>query len=212
LPPELVEYVPVQRNVIGIPVEAIAEDGTLRVTIVNGAMMEGGRIMQAPWSMNFDADGLEVLHRVGGFEGNFLRAMLVDWGKLVFIAALGVSAAGVLSFPVAVLVAMTIFIVGSMSPFLEIAVEQFAVPIDAPWFMQVFEVFIRGFVGSVQWLLAPFASVGSSTDLVDGRVIPWGSVVRAVGLIGMLWSALAFAIGGWAFSRKEIAIYSGDEG
>lgn len=212
LPPELVEYVPVQRNVLGIPVEAIAEDGTLRVTIVNGAMMQGGRIIQAPWSLNFDADGLEVLHRVGGFEGNFLRAMLVDWGKLLFIAALGVSAAGILSFPVAVLVAMTIFIVGSMSPFLEIAVEQFAVPIDAPWFMQVFEAFIQGFVGSVQWVLAPFASVGSSTDLVDGRVIPWGSVVRAVGLIGLLWSALAFAIGGWAFSRKEIAIYSGGEG
>lgn len=212
LPPQLVEYVPVQRNVIPIPVEAIAEDGTLRVTIVNGAMMEGGRIMPAPWSMNFDADGLEALHRVGGFEGNFLRAMLVDWGKLLFIAALGVSAAGVLSFPVAVLVAMTIFIVGSISPFLEIAVDQFAVPIDAPWFMQVFEAFIRGFVGSVQWLLAPFASVGSSTDLVDGRVIPWGSVGRALGLIGLLWSALAFALGGWAFSRKEIAIYSGGEG
>ncbi|MBM4008900.1 MAG: hypothetical protein FJ285_04830 [Planctomycetes bacterium] len=212
LPPVLVDYVPVQRNVIGIPVEAIAEDGTLRVTIVNGAMMEGGRIMQAPWSMNFDADGLEVLHRVGNFEGNFLRAMLVDWGKLLFIAALGISAAGILSFPVAVLVAMTVFIVGSMSPFLEVAVEQYAVPTDAPWFMQVFEMFIRGFVGSVQWLLAPFASVGSSTDLVDGRVIPWGSVVRALGLIGLLWSALAFAIGGWAFSRKEIAIYSGGEG
>ncbi len=211
LPPELIEYVPVQRNIIVIPVEAIADDGTLRVTIVNGAMMEGGRIVPAPWSMNFDADGLEVLHRVGGFEGNFLRAMLVDWGKLLFIAALGVSAAGFLSFPVAVLVAMTVFIVGSMSPFLGIAVEQFAVPIDAPWFMQVFEAFIRGFVGSVQWLLAPFASVGSSTDLVDGRVIPWGSVVRAVGLIGLVWSALAFAIGGLAFSRKEIAIYSGGE-
>lgn len=212
LPPQLVEYVPVQRNVIPVPAEAIAEDGTLRVTIVNGAMMEGGRIMPAPWSMNFDADGLEVLHRVGGFGGNFLRAMLVDWGKLLFIAALGVSAAGVLSFPVAVLVAMTIFIVGSISPFLEIAVDQFAVPIDAPWFMQVFEAFIRGVVGSVQWLLAPFASVGSSTDLVDGRLIPWGSVGRAVGLIGLLWSALAFAVGGWAFSRKEIAIYSGGEG
>ena len=212
LPPELVEYVPVVRNVIAIPVEAIAEDGTLKVTIVNGAMMPAGRIMPAPWSMNFDADGLEVLHRVGGFEGNFLRAMLVDWGKLLFIAALGVSAAGILSFPVAVLVAVTIFVIGSMAPYLEVAVEQFAVPIDAPWFMQVFEAFIHGFVGGVQWLLAPFASVGSSTDLVDGRVIPWGSVLRAVGLIGLLCSALAFAIGGFAFSRKEIAIYSGGEG
>jgi ABC-type transport system involved in multi-copper enzyme maturation permease subunit len=212
LPPELVEYVPVVRNVIAIPVEAIADDGTLKVTIVNGAMMPAGRVMPAPWSMNFDADGLEVLHRVGGFEGNFLRAMLVDWGKLLFIAALGVSAAGILSFPVAVLVAVTIFVIGSMAPFLEVAVEQFAVPIDAPWFMQVFEAFIHGFVGGVQWLLAPFASVGSSTDLVDGRVIPWGSVLRAVGLIGLLWSALAFTIGGLAFSRKEIAIYSGGEG
>lgn len=126
-----VNYVPVQRNVVIIPIEAIREDGTLTVTLLNGGMTRDGQIYPSPWSMNFDADGLEVLHRVGGFEANFFRAMLIDWVKLIFIAALGVAAASVLSFPVAVLLAVTIFIAASISPFLAMALENYAISPDS---------------------------------------------------------------------------------
>lgn len=212
LPPIQVNYVPVQRNVATIPVTAIGEDGTLRVTIFNGGVGRDGQLYPAPWSMNFDMDGLEVLHRVGGFEANFLRAILIDWGKLIFIAALGVAAASVLSFPVAVLLALTVFIVGSMSPFLALALDNFTIAANGNFFLQLFEAIIRGVLFSVQWLLAPFAATGGSAELVDGRLISWQTVLGSVAQIGLLWSLLVFIFGFLLFRAKEIAIYSGGEG
>lgn len=212
LKPIQVNYVPVQRNVISIPIEAITEDGSLIVQIVNGGITRDGQIYPSEWSMNFEADGLEVLHRVGGFEGNFIRALLIDWGKLIFIAALGVAAASVLSFPVAVLLAFTIFIAASISPFLAVSLENYTVSPDANFFLQLFQYMIRIVVGGVQWFLAPFAAAGSSADLVDGRVISWKSVLVSVGQIGIGWTFIVFSLGFVAFRKKEIAIYSGGDG
>ena len=206
-----VNYVPVQRNVVVIPIEAIREDGTLRVTLLNGGITSDGQIYPSPWSMNFDADGLEVLHRVGGFEANYFRAMLIDWVKLIFIASLGVAAASVLSFPVAVLLSVTIFIAASISPFLALALENYAISPDSNILIQISQFFIEKVVGAVQWSLAPFAAAGSSTDLIDGRAITWTKVMSCIGQIGILWSFAVFMLGFLAFRKKEIAIYSGGD-
>ncbi len=212
LPPIQVNYVPVQRNVVAIPVEAIRADGTLSVKILNGGIARDGQIYPAEWSMNFEGDGLEVLHRVGGFEANFFRAILIDWGKLIFIAALGVAAASVLSFPVAVLLAVTIFVAASISPFLAMALENYTVSPDAGIAVQIFQYFIRMVVGFVQWALSPFAEVGSSANLVDGRVISWRVVFGSMALVGVAWSLVVFSLGLLCFNKKEIAIYSGGDG
>ena len=194
-----------------IPIEAIREDGTLRVTLLNGGITSDGQIYPSPWSMNFDADGLEVLHRVGGFEANYFRAMLIDWVKLIFIASLGVAAASVLSFPVAVLLSVTIFIAASISPFLALALENYAISPDSNILIQISQFFIEKVVGAVQWSLAPFAAAGSSTDLIDGRAITWTKVMSCIGQIGILWSFAVFMLGFLAFRKKEIAIYSGGD-
>lgn len=137
---------------------------------------------------------------------------MIDWGKLIFIAALGVAAASVLSFPVAVLLAFTIFIAASISPFLAVSLENYTVSPDANFFLQLFQYMIRIVVGGVQWFLAPFAAAGSSADLVDGRVISWKSVLVSVGQIGIGWTFIVFSLGFVAFRKKEIAIYSGGDG
>ncbi|MSR44130.1 MAG: ABC transporter permease [Phycisphaerales bacterium] len=210
--PRLVNYVPVQRNVLAFPADAIDEDGTLTLQIFNGGVTNDGQTYPSEWSMNFDADGIEVLHRVGGFETNYLKAMLIDWARLIFIAALGVSAASVLSFPVAVLLSCTIFIAGAMSPFLALAMEHYYIDQEAPGLVQIFQYIIRAVVGFVRIGLAPFAQSGSATDLVDGRAISWWEVFVAIAQVGILWSVVVFSLGLASFSRKEIAIYSGGDG
>ncbi|MSQ90030.1 MAG: ABC transporter permease [Phycisphaerales bacterium] len=210
--PIFVNYVPILTNVVSIPLEAITPEGTLTLRIFNGGVTNAGEFYPAPNPMNFDDNGLEVLHRVGGFEGNFFRAMLIDWVKLIFIAALGVASASVLSFPVAVMLSFTVFMVGSMSPFLAVALENYSVTYEAPFVIQAFQYGVRSLVGFVQWGLAPFAQSGSATDLVDGKAITWWSVCVVVGQVGIAWTLFVFTLGVFAFNRKEIAIYSGGDG
>ena len=212
LQPIQVNFVPVQKNVVSIPVNAIQEDGTLVVTFVNAGITRDGQVYPGEGSFSFDADGLEVLHRVGGFEGNFFRALLIDWGKLIFIAALGVGSASILSFPVAVLLSCTIFIVGSMSTFLSVALDNYSVSTDANVFAQLFQYIIRAVVKFVWWALTPFSSNGSSADLIDGRFISWQLVFVSIAQVGICWSLAVFSVCLLAFKKKEIAIYSGGEG
>ncbi len=211
LQPIQVNFVPVQKNIVEIPVKAIQEDGTLVVTLVNAGVTRDGQIYPGEGSFNFDADGIEVLHRVGGFEGNFFRAVLIDWGKLIFIAALGVGSASILSFPVAVLLSCTIFIVGSMSTFLSVALDNYSISTDANVFAQFFQYIIRAIVQFVWWALKPFSS-SSSADLIDGQVIPWKLVFVSIAQVGIGWSVAVFSLCLLAFKKKEIAIYSGGDG
>ena len=212
LQPIQVNFVPVQTNIVEIPVKAIQEDGTLVVTLVNAGVSRDGEIYPGQGSFNFDADGIQVLHRVGGFEGNFFRAVLIDWGKLIFISALGVGSASILSFPVAVLLSCTIFIIGSMSTFLSVALDNYSISVDANVFAQMFQYIIRAIVQFVWWALTPFSSNGSSADLIDGRVIPWELVFVSIVQVGICWSVAVFGLCLLAFKKKEIAIYSGGDG
>ena len=210
--PIQVNYVPIQRNVVSIPIDAIGADGKLTLKILNGGISRDGQMYFPESSINFDASGLEILHRVGGFEANLFRAILIDFGKLTFIAALGIAAASVLSFPVAVLLTVSIFLAGSLSSFIALSLETYYSSSDANYFILVFEFVIRTIVGFVYWMLAPFGNASSSADLVDGRAILWSAVIRSVAQVGLLWSLIVFGIGVIAFKRKEIAIYSGGDG
>lgn len=209
-PPAMVNFVPVQRNVFAIPASAITEDGTLQVEVVNGGLTQDMQFYPGQWSMNFDLEGLEVLHRVGGFEGNYFKAMLVDWSKLVFLGALGVAAGSFLSFPVAVLLAFTVFMAGALSPFLGMALGNYYIHEESDLATKLFQYAVRGVASFVQIALAPFAQSGATADLVDGQVITWWDVWKTFWRVGLAWSGASFILGYLAFRRKEIAIYSGN--
>ncbi|RLT16951.1 MAG: hypothetical protein DWI28_06885 [Planctomycetota bacterium] len=210
-PPIQINFVPVQRNVIPIPIAAIREDGTLSLKIFDGGLTRDGEFYPGEFPMNFEAEGLVILHRVGGFEANFFRAVLIDWAKLIFIAALGVSSASVLSFPVSVFLTITIFIIGSISPFLSMALQNYSISSDSNVAVQIIQYIISSVCTFVGWGLAPFASTASSEKLVDGQAISWWMVLVAVCQIGIAWSLIVFGLGLSAFHRKEIAIYSGGD-
>jgi hypothetical protein len=205
------KYVPTQPSFITIPTDVVADDGTLEVEILNVGF-DGQGFFPGAMPMNFDDDGIEVMHRVGSFEANFLRAALVDWAKLVFLAALGVATASVLSFPVATLLSFTIFLTASMSAFLAIALDRFSAPQDADFGVRAFYAFVQVVAGGAQGALSAFGDAATTQDLVEGRVIPWSVVLKAVALIAVLWSGVAFLVSWIGFSRKEIAIYSGAGG
>jgi ABC-type transport system involved in multi-copper enzyme maturation permease subunit len=205
-------FVPVQAHVLPVPAELVADDGTLTVTIENAGLVEtpqGMAKVPGEGAILFKADAVEVLWRAGEFEGNFVRAQLVNLVKLSFLAMLGCACATFLSFPVATLLCFTVLAIGSLSPFLSISIEDYVVSREAPILQQVLQISVRMVASGAEWLLRAFGETGANRLVVEGRLVPWSALVRTFAVIGLAWTGLAFLAGFLAFRRKEIAIYSG---
>lgn len=204
-------FVPAQRHMVLVSTQYIDANGDLSIGIGNFGVREG-ELMPGMGTLMWDPDGLEVLYRVGGFEANFLRALLLEWTKLAFLAMLGVCCASVLSFPVALLFTATIYAIGSMTPFLSVAIEHYWVDPDQPLVARVFQWVILSVATASNWLLSGFGEVSGESLLVEGRLVSWRAVAKAIGILGVLWSGGVLLVGWAAFRRKELAIYSGQGG
>lgn len=205
LPPLFREYVPTMRNNELLPASIVNDDGKLRLVIFNGTVRQGGVIEAGRDIINFDPDGLEIYYKIGSFEANFVRAMLVVWVKLAFLAALGIAVATVLSFPVACLFSFTIFLAGAISPFLALSLDEFYVRTSWRIDLHATKFLARG-------LVLVFGSFGEFTptqSLVQGRLISWGAVAKSFALLGLVWTGVSLALGYWFFRDKELATYSG---
>ncbi len=206
--------VPEQRQRTLVPADLIDSDGVLRIQIVNGGFSETPSSQTRKFFANgssliFDADGFEVLWQAATFESNFVRAFLIDWIKLAFLGMLGVAAATFLSFPVAMLFAFTVFIGGSLTPFIAESVDQFRPGEDALPIIRFAQYAIAAIARSVEWLLRPFGEAGPNRLVVEGRLVSIDTVLGNLAIIGVFWSGLALAIGWAVFRRRELATYSG---
>ena len=83
---------------IAVPANAVA-DGYLGVVFENTPLNDTVVIFPIE-------DGLEILYKADSFGANFIRATLLIFMRLVFLAALGISVATWLSFPVAILLCL----------------------------------------------------------------------------------------------------------
>ena len=109
-------------HTIDLPTEAIADDGTLRVTIANQNLVMPGE--ERPTSISFTpGEGLEVMYRAGSFGANFVRGLLVMWAKLVLLAAAALAAAAWLGFPTALLASLMVYVTAAASGFFADAID-----------------------------------------------------------------------------------------
>lgn len=207
-------YVPAQWHSLLIPPEWIGEDGALRIQILNGGFSESPSdatlmFFSGGATLFFDPDGMEVLWQASSFESNFLRAMMINWVKLAFLAMLGVSAATFLSFPVAMMLAFTVFVGGSLAPFISMSVDQFRVDPEMIWVLRAAQWCIIAIASGAEWLLRPFGDASPNSLVVEGRLVSWGAVIRGFLQIGVFWCGFAFLFGWLVFRRRELATYSG---
>ncbi|MFK7961388.1 MAG: hypothetical protein AB8G96_12785 [Phycisphaerales bacterium] len=210
-------YVPTMTQVLTVPAVWVKENGELTVEVQNefsGFRMEDGSIIG---NLNWDPGDFEVLYRVSTFEANFVRAMMVNFVKLSFLAMLGITCATFLSFPIACMTAFTVFIGGTMGPFMANALEYYApVPADMVNWRDAGQVIawtaqssIRAVALATVWLLESFGEVQPAQLLVQGRLISWSAVWASVARIGILWSGLVLLVGWGVMRRRQLAIYSG---
>lgn len=158
-------------------------------------------------TLTFPPDGLEVLYSVGGYELNFLRVIAVMWVKLGFIAAVGIAAGTFLSFPVASLVTLGILFMAESAGFLSTSLDYYSAK-SLHGGINWFKVVIRAVSLPIAWTFQVYADLKPTEKLVDGRLISWGSLALAIGVIGA-WTIVVLAIGLAIFRKRELAIYSG---
>lgn len=209
-------------HTLNIDPSVLDESGALDVEVYNPS--PGG--VRQP-ALNFNPkDGIEVLYRVGDFEGNLVRAAGVIWLRLMFLAMLGLAAGSYLGFPVATLVCMLIYFTAAGNAYLAESLRYYAAfPNQALplwdkilWliakagsligegeYYDLFKMIIRligsGFIG-----IAPSFGDLNATPLVsDGRLVPTAMVIRAVVWSGIVWTGLAGFIGWLIFRGRELA-------
>lgn len=152
-------------------------------------------------------DGLEILYKVGSFEGNFVRSLLLILFRLAFLSAVGLFFSTFVSFPVACFCVLTIlmFCVG-MPWWLEaVGAEMKTVdPRVDPYgrFGPAVRVVL---VPVLTALLPDFVTYDGVGQLIDGYAIRAGLLLRSAAHT-LIYGVLLLALPGWLiFRRREIA-------
>ncbi len=191
----------------------VTDDGRLTVFYIN---RQPGTIIK------IEPEEIAVLQRVGGFEGNLIRAGLLILLKLMFLAAAAVLFGVFLSFPITCLSVMMIFTISMMSGFLHDATR---LPQDAD--PSAFEYFSHYLVKGVFTALPTFSTTSATDSLVDGAYIPPRTLIREYLITfkqagtgsGRFWQTtgleiqagmglrtiLALTVGWLIFRRRELA-------
>ena len=154
-------------------------------------------------------DGLEVLYEEGGFGLNFARGFAVILCWLALLAALGLAAASLLSFPVAAFCSICLLLVGLFSGTLSSVVSEGTVTgldhetgAGGGSFIDVVLVPLFKIILSIVKLVKDASPIDA---LSTGRSITWGQLGAAFGRIVLLLGGLLALVGITCFTRRELA-------
>lgn len=213
-----------QIHTIDLPTEAIADDGTLRVTIANRNLVMPGE--DRPTSISFaPGEGLEVLYRVGGFGWNFVRGLVVMWAKLALLAAAALAAAAWLGFPTALLTGLMVYVTAVASAFFADAIDIYtgldrkddtfldmlrlrvSMLVERIYKVEWWEAiktlgayFADGFLAAVP----SFGAYDSIGQVATGRVVSLGEVTAGVAVLGIVYPLLLLAVGWMLLERRDL--------
>ena len=172
-----------------VPAEVVAKDGYLAVMYLN--MPPNETVVIFPVE-----DGLEVLYKADTFTGNFIRAILLILCRLIFLACLGALAASFLSFPVAILFCLVIFLTGTTSGFV----------LDSFGYMSenISRIYSYTIKGVIQ-LLPQFDQHNPTKFLVPARLMTWGFLGQVALVMVLLKASVLLLLALVIFSFRELA-------
>ncbi|RMF80535.1 MAG: ABC transporter permease [Planctomycetota bacterium] len=188
----------------------VVVDGTAVLLVANPPVLEkpGYPPIRNDSSILFEGeDSLQILYKVGGFEGNYVRALLLILFRLAFLSALGLFFGTFVSFPVACFCVLSVFVFCLGVPWwLEAIGANIGAPnptIDpygryGPWvrllLVPVLKVLLPNFVA--------YDGVGKLIDgyVIDAKLMAWSAAHTL--LYGL---ALLIAPGYLIFRSREVA-------
>ena len=193
-------------NRVEIPNDAVLDDGTLVIFVQNVGRSDDPLI--PPDILNVpESGGIEIAYSVGSYHLNFARVVFVLWIKLMFLSIIALTAATFLSFPVAVLMSLTVFIAAEGAGYIASSLESFRIQNQAGETL-ILNLITAKISEVVSGLFSVYADLRPTHRLVEGRLLSWGEVGMGVIVLGAV-SAVFFLLACLIFRRRELAIYSG---
>ena len=185
------------RAEVQLPASAIEEDGSLFVAYEN---------INTPAPVRFDAKKpVEVLQEIGGFWSNYYRTFLVLLCHIALLAALGLAAGAVFSFPVASLAVVFIFIVGLVGTWFVTFMEPPSIVVQFSFWTDVALSSWRAFLKAVMIVMPHFGKYNPLGDLTDGQLVRWSFVSSAAAVMVFIKGGFVTLIGMYLYSRRELA-------
>lgn len=206
---------------LDIPADVVGDTGTLKLTVANRNLVPAGETQ--PTAIQFaPGDGMKVLHRVGGFDANYVRCLVVVWVKLAMVAAAAVAASTFLGFPTAILLSLAVYFAALGSGFLRDALAEYNVVADTALgsvltrlseaaklagSLRLYEAgrMLLGFVtDGVLWMVPAFSDYDTVAKLAAGIAIAPTTVLSCLLKIGVLYPALIGLLGWVGFDRRDL--------
>ncbi|MHC4643037.1 MAG: ABC transporter permease [Planctomycetota bacterium] len=171
-----------------VPASFIAEDGYLAISFLNLPLNDTTVI--------FPPDGLEVLYKADTFTANFIRAVILMWLRLIFLASLGLLTSTFLSFPVAILLSLCILFTATFSGF---CLESFD-------YLGENLTWIYSYTARPMILLLPqFDKFNPTKFLISAKLLGWPLLAEAAGLMICVKAFLLLLLTLLIFKFREIA-------
>jgi hypothetical protein len=157
-------------------------------------------------------DGMEVLYPKGGFTLNFVRGLGILFCWMALLAAIGLTSASFLSFPVATFFSLAMLVVvfssGTLANVVALGTTGIGSPESGPSLAdKVLIPLFKGILPVVD-LVKNFSPIDS---LSSGRAIPWSELGAAFGQIVLLFGGVIGLIGIGLFARRELATAQGNQ-
>jgi hypothetical protein len=189
-----------------IPPNLFDENGVLTVSFANPNAT----------SLLFPLDeGIEVLYREGGFGLNFVRGVGIIFCWMALLAALGLTAASFLSFPVAAFFSLGVLTMALSSGTLASVVSEGSLTGGEPGtgaaeraITETLVIPVFRAALSVIHLVEGFSPIDS---LSSGRSVSWGELGLAFAQIVLLLGGIIGLVGAAIFNRRELATAQGTQ-
>ena len=183
-----------------VPADAITPDGTLHLTYQN---LESGS------AVVFElGHSLEALQKVGGFFPNFYRSVLVIMFHIILLAALGLMAGSMFSFPVASLLAVFIFLLGVSAPWFLSLWQAVSAPFTIegnPLLSYLLNRGLNALTEGVLYVVPNVSTYSPIGDLVHGKLVSWAFVSRTGALMLVVKGGIVMLLATYAYYRRELA-------
>jgi len=173
-----------------VPADAVAKDGHLAVAFFNDSQLNNTVVIFPP------KDGLEVLYKADTYTANFIKGVILILFRLLFLSCLGILASSFLSFPVAILFCIAIFLTGTINGFI---LESF------DFMSENISGIYRYTLKPVIQLLPQFDKFNPGKFLVPARLLEWLFLAKVAGLMVGIKAFLLLVVALVIFSYREIA-------
>jgi len=161
----------------------------------------------------FDPDnGMVLLSPKGSFAANYVRALLIIFGRLSFFAALGITAGSLFSLPVAAFVSLFLLLLIQMGSYIQgIAQTEIILPWQAAtpdeamtWLAIVVTLIFKG----LAILMSPLLHESVLNNISTGRMVNIAWTFKGFFMQGVVYSMLLGWFAAYMMNRREFALPS----